>query len=184
MSRIGQQPITIPEEVSVSNEGGKILVKGPKGQLEHELFPQLDIEIKKEEVVIKRKNDNARALHGLLRSIIANAVEGVSKGFEKQLELVGTGYRVKKEGSKIIMNLGFSHPVIVESSEGIDLQVEGNKEIIIRGIDKQKVGQVAADIRSKRKPEVYKGKGIRYKGEVIKLKPGKAAKIGASEGGA
>lgn len=184
MSRIGRQPITIPEGVTLNVEGNVVVIKGPKGELKQPTFPELDIKIKDQQVhIIKKDNNNkSRALHGLARSLIANAVKGVIEAYEKRLELVGTGYRVKKEGEKLILSLGFSHPVIVESIEGISLDIEGEKEIIVRGIDKQRVGQVAANIRKKRKPEPYKGKGIRYKDEVIRRKPGKAAKIGAAQG--
>lgn len=183
MSRIGRQPVPIPEGVRVSVEGKTIFVKGPKGELIHQTFPKLDVRIEDKQVRITRKGNDSksRALHGLLRSLIANAVKGVSVGYEKHLELVGTGYRVKKEGEKLILTLGFSHPVTVEPIEGILLDTQGEKEIIVKGINKQRVGQVAASIRQLRKPEPYKGKGIRYKGEIVRRKPGKTAKIGTGQ---
>lgn len=183
MSRIGRQPIAIPEGVSASLEKEGIMVRGPKGELILPIFAELKVEIKNEEILVNRTKDDkqSRALHGLLRSLIANCIQGVSSGYEKRLELEGTGYRVKKEENKLVLTLGFSHPVVVEPPEGIELNVEGNKEIIIRGIDKQRVGQTAANIRSLKKPEPYKGKGIRYKGEIVRRKPGKAAKVGAAQ---
>lgn len=186
MSRIGRQPIAIPEGVTLTVEESGIVVKGPKGKLVPPTFPELEIKIEGREVRVtkKGKGDKAGALHGLARSLIANAVKGVVEGYEKRLELVGTGYRVKKEGDKLVLSLGFSHSVIVEPIEGVSLDIEGNKEIIVGGLDKQRVGQVAANIRKLRKPEPYKGKGIRYKGEVVRRKPGKAAKVGAAQGGA
>lgn len=186
MSRIGKQPIQIPEAVNITLKDEEIVISGPQGEIKETLFPQLHIEIKDKQISITRikEDDKTRALHGLLRSLIANAVKGVKEGFEKRLELVGTGYRVKKEDDKLVLSLGFSHPVVVDTLEGVTLKVEGQKEIIISGIDKQLVGQVAANIRSFRKPEPYKGKGIRYKGELVRRKPGKAAKVGASQGGA
>ncbi len=185
MSRIGKQPITIPGEVEVKMEGDLIIIRGPKGELKQSLFPELSVEMKDQEIIISRNKDSdqAKALHGLFRSLVANAVEGVLKGFEKRLELVGTGYRVKTEGDKLILSLGFSHPIIVQPKEDVTLEIEGQKEIIIKGIDKQRVGQVAAEIRGLRKPEPYKGKGVRYKGEVVRRKPGKAAKIGGEQAG-
>jgi large subunit ribosomal protein L6 len=184
MSRIGRQPITIPEEVQLNLEGNRVFVKGPKGELREPTFPELDIKIKDQKVHITRKadDDKSRALHGLLRSLIANAIKGVMEGYKKHLELVGTGYRVKKEGENLVLTLGFSHPVIVKSIEGVSLEAKGQKEIIVAGIDKQRVGQVAANIRKLKKPEPYKGKGIRYKDEVVRIKPGKAAKVGAAQG--
>ncbi len=184
MSRIGKQPVNIPEGVSVRTEDNKLVVSGPKGELRLPNFDELNIEIDQQTIRIKKKKetDKANALHGLLRALLANAVEGVSQGFEKRLELVGTGYRVKSEGDTLILSVGYSHPVKVEPIEGITLETEGEKEIIVNGIDKQQVGQVAANIRNFRKPEPYKGKGVRYKGEMVRRKPGKAAKVGSSGG--
>lgn len=182
MSRIGKQPIQIPEEITVSVTDDQVVIKGPKGELKHKLFPELKVEIEGHKVLIsqKKESDKTKALHGLLRSLVANAVEGLSKGYEKRLELVGTGYRVKKEGEKLTLSLGFSHPVVIEPLEDTSLEIEGEKKIIIKGIDKQKVGQMAASIRALRKPEPYKGKGIRYEDEIVRRKPGKAAKIGTA----
>lgn len=179
MSRIGRQPIAIPEGVTVQEKKGQIVVQGPEGGLEVSIPSSLDVKVADKQIIVQRKSDKDRAIHGLQRSLIANAVQGVAKGFEKRLELVGTGYRVKQDGDNLTLTLGFSHPVKVEKIEGIILETEGEKEIIIKGIDKQKVGQIAANIRSLRKPEPYKGKGIRYKGEIVRRKPGKAAKVGA-----
>lgn len=185
MSRIGKKPIDIPDKVTVKTEGDKIIIKGPKGEMIQKTFADFNIDINDRQIKIlaRKDEDKITAMHGLLRSLIANAVTGVSEGFEIRLELVGTGYRVKKEGKKLSLSLGFSHPVYIEPIEGINLEIEGQKEIIVSGIDKQKVGQVAANIRSLRKPEPYKGKGIRYKDEIVRRKPGKAAKLGASQGG-
>lgn len=184
MSRIGKSSIILPAGVKVSELGKEIAIHGPKGELRLPLFPTLTLEITETEVKITRKNDEdkTKALHGLLRSLVANAVVGVTSGFEKRLELVGTGYRAKKEGAKLVLSLGFSHPVIIEPVAGINFELEGDKDIIISGIDKQLVGQVSANIRAFRKPEPYKGKGIRYKGEIVRRKPGKAAKVGSAGG--
>lgn len=184
MSRIGAQPIPIPAGCSLAIGADTVTVKGPKGEIELRYPPQLEVKEEAQEVVVRRKDESARALHGLWRSLIANALQGVSVGFEKRLELVGTGYRVKKEGDKLIMSLGFSHPIVVEPEPGISFAVENEKEVIVRGIDKQRVGQVAASIRSRRPPEPYKGKGFHYQGEVVRRKPGKAAKVGAPQGAA
>ena len=181
MSRIGRQPIAIPEGVTVSQAEGKIVVKGPKGELSFALFPELKVNLEGSEIRLQRRVDKASALHGLMRALLMNAVIGVTQGFEKHLELVGTVYRAKKEGEKLSLSLGFSHPVIVTPEIGISLDVEEQKEIIVKGIDKYQVGQMAANIRKLRKPEPYKGKGIRYKDEIVKLKPGKAAKVGAAQ---
>jgi len=184
MSRIGKQPITIPEKVEVKIQNDKVLVKGPLGELEQEIDKEIEVKLKKGMMIVSRKSETkkAKSMHGLTRSLLANMVKGVTEGFTKVLELHGTGYRVKKEGEKIILQVGFSHPVVVEPPKGIEFQVKGEKEITVSGIDKQQVGNLAAQIRSIRKPDVYKGKGIRYQGEVIRKKPGKAAKVGA-EGG-
>jgi large subunit ribosomal protein L6 len=184
MSRIGKQPVPIPKDVVVSFEEKNLVIKGPKGEIRQRLFPELTVELINSEIQVRTTNDEeeSKALHGLLRSLIANAVIGVLEGFEKRLELVGTGYRVKKDGEKLVLSLGYSHPVKVHPLEGVDLDIKGQKEIIVKGVDKQLVGQVAADIRSLRKPEPYKGKGVRYKGEEIRLKPGKAAKVGVTGG--
>lgn len=183
MSRIGKQPVKLPDGVSIEITDDHLLVRGPKGELKTSTFSGFSFEIKDDSLIIKKtKSSEANnAVYGLLRSLVANAVEGVSKGFEKHLELVGTGYRAKKEGDKLHLTLGFSHPVYIEPIAGISLEVEGDKEIIVKGIDKQLVGQAAANIRSLRKPEPYKGKGIRYQGEIVRRKAGKATKVGAGE---
>jgi large subunit ribosomal protein L6 len=182
VSRIGQQPVLIPEGVTVQKEGNQLVVKGPKGSLEWTFRPEIQVEVKGDQIIVSRKkNDNfSRALHGLTRSLIANLIVGVTEGFEKKLKLVGTGYRVKMEGEKLVLSLGFSHPVIIEPIEGVKLEIEGNDMIVISGIDKALVGQVAAKIRKIRPPEPYKGKGIRYKDEEVRKKAGKAGKVGAA----
>lgn len=179
MSRIGKQPVIIPAGVTVEIAGQKITVKGPKGELKKELHPNIKFEVVDNKIIVKRPDDTKenRALHGLIRSLIANMVEGVSKGFEKRLEIVGVGYRAKAEKNKITLTLGFSHPIEYKAPEDIEFKMdEENKNlIIVKGLDKQTVGEVAAKIRSYRKPEPYKGKGIRYSGEHIQRKAGKAA---------
>lgn len=181
MSRIGNQPINIPSGVTVKLDGSTVTVTGPKGTLTQTMPREIKI-TEKDNVIEFTRNSEVpaiKALHGLTRSLVNNMVEGVVKGFEKHLELVGTGYRVAAEGSAIVLSLGLSHPVKIEPESGISFKVEGNNHIIINGIDKRLVGQVAANIRATRKPDAYKGKGIRYQGEVVKLKPGKSAKAGA-----
>ncbi len=181
MSKIGKQPIKIPEEVEVKIEGQKISVKGPKGEISFELPKEVSVKMEEGKILkVERRSDKRkiRALHGLWRSLLNNAVQGVVKPWEKKLEVVGTGYNVKLEGDKLVFKVGFSHPVIFKKPEGIDFQVEKGKVITVKGIDKQKVGEVAYKIKSIKKPDAYKGKGIRYFGEHIKLKPGKKAKVG------
>ena len=179
MSRIGSKPIKIQDGVTVTVGSGTVVVKGKKGELTYD-FPSRSIEVTIVDDLVKVKvKDNSRqtrALHGLVRSLLSNMIKGVVEGYEKRLELVGTGYRVKKEGNKLVLSLGFSHPVEVSAPEGISFEVEDNDKIIVSGIDNQKVGQVAAEIRAKRKPEPYKGKGVRYAGEIVRRKAGKAAK--------
>lgn len=177
MSRIGRKPINIPAGVDVKFENGVITVKGSKGTLTQKVHPDMGIEIKDGVITVTRPNDEKenRALHGLTRSLINNMVEGVVNGFKKELEVNGVGYRVQKQGSNLVMNLGFSHQVIVPEVEGIKLEAQGNK-ITVLGPDKQKVGQIAAEIREKRPPEPYKGKGIKYVDEVIRRKEGKTGK--------
>jgi len=174
MSRIGKQPVNIPDGVEVENDGFEIKVKGPKGELIQEIPSEIKIEIKDKEVIVtpKRKTKNSPALWGLLRTLIFNMIEGVVNGYEKKLEIEGVGYRATLEGDKIVLNIGFSHSVDIQAPEGIEFKVEKNL-ITVSGIDKQLVGQVAADIRAKKKPEPYKGKGIHYLGEVIRRKAGK-----------
>lgn len=183
MSRVGSQPIEIPENVTVNLGNGKVIIEGPLGKLEQEIRPEIKIEIKEGKVFASRKKEDkmAKSLHGLTRSLIANMIEGVTKGFSKTLELHGTGYRAKLEDKRLILQVGFSHPVVMEPPEGIEFKLKGNREITVLGIKKQLVGDTAAQIRAVRKPEPYKGKGIRYKGEVIRKKPGKAAKVGVGE---
>lgn len=177
MSRIGLKPISIPQGVTVAPTATVVDVKGPKGQLSIEVLSGIVVEVVDQEVKITRKNDEkqTKAFHGLVRSLIENAIIGVSEGYKKTLKLVGTGYRVKAQGAGVSLSVGFSHPVDVVPSEGVKLTVEGNDTIHIEGIDKQSVGQVAADIRKVRPPEPYKGKGIRYEDEVVRRKQGKAA---------
>lgn len=177
MSRIGRKPINIPAGIEVSLIDGVVTVKGPKGTLTQKIHRNMKIEIGDGVITVVRPNDlkQNRALHGLTRSLIHNMVEGVSNGFKKELEVNGVGYRVQKQGSNLVMNLGYSHQVIVPEIEGIKIETQGNK-ITVLGIDKQKVGQFAAEIREKRPPEPYKGKGIKYVDEVIRRKEGKTGK--------
>lgn len=180
MSKIGQQIITIPSDVTISIENNVATVKGPKGELKVNLSKDLDVLIDNNTVSIKLKKDNkvTRSLWGTTRMLIANNVKGVTEGWKKQLELVGTGYRSEVQGTKLVLTVGYSHPIIVEAPEGITFKVE--KSVInVDGIDKQVVGQVSAVIRSSRPPEPYKGKGVKYVGEVIRRKAGKAAKAAA-----
>lgn len=181
MSRIGKKPIALPKGVTVKvAENNEVVVKGPKGELKDTFTPTLQIEVGKEEVVIRRESDDriTRSLHGLTRSLLANMVEGVSEGYVKRLEIQGVGYRAEKQGNDLLLRLGFSHPVTVTPRSGITLEVEGNTNVIVSGIDKQAVGQTAAEIRALRKVEPYRGKGIRYAGEQVRRKAGKA-KAGA-----
>ena len=178
MSRIGRMPVAIPAGVTVTiAEGNKVTVKGPKGTLERELPVELTIEEKDGHVIVSRPNDLKRmkSLHGLTRTLINNMIHGVTEGYEKVLEVNGVGYRAAKQGKKLTLNLGYSHPVEMEDPEGIETKVDGNK-IIVSGISKEKVGQFAAEIRDKRRPEPYKGKGIKYDTEVIRRKVGKTGK--------
>ena len=178
MSRIGKQPIDIPAGVEVKIDGTTVSVKGAKGELSRTLPSIMIIKQEGDQVIVERPDDSreARSYHGLTRTLISNMVEGVSKGFSKKLELVGVGYRAALKGSDLEMQLGFSHPVSVKAPEGITFEVPSQTEIIVSGISKELVGQVAANIRSWRKPEPYKGKGIRYEGERVRRKLGKAAK--------
>ena len=178
MSRIGRMPVAIPAGVTVTiAEGNKVTVKGPKGTLERELPVELTIEEKDGHVIVSRPNDLKRmkSLHGLTRTLINNMIHGVTEGYEKVLEVNGVGYRAAKQGKKLVLNLGYSHPVEMEDPEGLESKVDGNK-IIVSGISKEKVGQYAAEIRDKRRPEPYKGKGIKYVDEVIRRKVGKTGK--------
>jgi large subunit ribosomal protein L6 len=177
MSRIGRKPVPVPDAVSVEIGEGDIAVKGPKGELRQVLSPEMKIEQEDGNVTVSRPTNRGehRALHGLTRSLIANMVEGVTDGFEKRLEIQGVGYRAALKGKKLELALGYSHPVAIDAPEGIDFEVPQPTEIVIKGIDKQLVGQVAADIRKRRPPEPYKGKGIRYKDEQVLRKVGKRA---------
>ena len=178
MSRIGRMPVAIPAGVTVEiAEGNVVTVKGPKGTLVRELPHEMDIKIEDGHVIVSRPNDLKRmkSLHGLTRTLIHNMTIGVSKGYTKTLEVNGVGYRAAKAGKKLTLNLGYSHPVEMEDPEGIETKVDGNK-IIVSGISKEKVGQYAAEIRDKRRPEPYKGKGIKYADEVIRRKVGKTGK--------
>ena len=178
MSRIGKMPVTVPAGVEVTIDGATVTVKGAKGELTR-TFPEI-ITIKQEgdELIVERPDDSreAKSYHGLVRSLVANMVEGVSNGFTKKLQLVGVGYRAALKGKDLEMQLGFSHPVLVEAPENITFEVPSQTEIIVNGISKEQVGQVAANIRKWRKPEPYKGKGIRYEGEHVRRKVGKAGK--------
>jgi len=177
MSRIGRKPIPVPEAVTVEVAPGQVAVKGPKGELTQSLSADMKIEQENGSVTVARPTDRGehRALHGLTRSLIANMVEGVTEGFEKRLEIQGVGYRAQLKGKNLELALGYSHPVAIEAPEGIEFEVPQQTEIIVRGIDKQLVGQVAADIRKRRPPEPYKGKGIRYRDEHVMRKVGKRA---------
>jgi large subunit ribosomal protein L6 len=177
MSRIGRKPISVPESVTVELAPGRVSVKGPKGELQQSLVAEMKVEQENGTVTVSRPTDRGehRALHGLTRSLIANMVEGVTEGFEKRLEIQGVGYRAQLKGKSLELALGYSHPVSIQPPEGIEFEVPQQTEIIVRGIDKQLVGQVAADIRKRRPPEPYKGKGIRYRDEHVARKVGKRA---------
>ena len=179
MSRIGRMPIAVPAGVTVEiAENNKVTVKGPKGTLERVLPAEMDIKMEGSEIVVSRPNDlkKMKSLHGLTRTLIHNMVIGVTEGYEKKLEINGVGYRAAKSGKKLTLTLGYSHPVEMEDPEGIESIVEGTNKIIVKGIDKEKVGQFAAEIRTKRPPEPYKGKGIKYSDEYIRRKVGKTGK--------
>jgi large subunit ribosomal protein L6 len=178
MSRIGKLPIPLPAGVTVEINGQDVAVKGPKGELKLTVSKPITVSQEDGSVIVSRPDDEAvsKSLHGLTRSLIANNVHGVSEGFTKALEIVGTGYRAALKGATVELSLGFSHPVLVTPPEGITLVVEGNTKIIVSGIDKQAVGEMAANIRKLRKPEPYKGKGVRYEGERVRRKAGKAGK--------
>ena len=178
MSRIGNKPITVPEGVEVKIDGKHITVKGPKGTLEREIHKNISVTVENNEVKVTRPNDEAlnRSLHGLTRTLINNMIHGVVNEYKRELEVNGVGYRAQKKGKEITFNLGFSHPVVMTDPEGIETEMDGQNIIIVKGIDKEKVGQYAAEIREKRKPEPYKGKGIKYADEVIRRKVGKTGK--------
>lgn len=178
MSRIGKMPIAIPSGVDVKIDGANVTVKGPKGTLTDTFDPEIKVEVQGSEVIVSRSNDEKRnrALHGLTRALLNNMVTGVSEGFEKVLEVNGVGYRAQKQGKKLVLSLGYSHPVEMEENGDITIDVPSPNQIIIKGIDKQKVGQFAAEVREKRPPEPYKGKGIKYADEHIRRKEGKTGK--------
>ena len=178
MSRIGKSPITVPAGVDVKIDGTTVTVKGPKGTLTKEFKPSMIIKMEGTEITVARPDDakENRALHGLTRTLIANMIEGVTNGYKKELDVNGVGFRVQKQGKDLVMNLGFSHQVIVSDTEDVTIESPAPNKIIVSGIDKQKVGQFAAEIRNKRRPEPYKGKGIKYVDEVIRRKEGKAGK--------
>lgn len=179
MSRIGKMPIAVPAGVTVDiAENNKVTVKGPKGTLERVLAPEMTIEKDGDTIVVKRPNDLKRmkSLHGLTRTLLNNMIIGVTDGYQKVLEINGVGYRAAKQGSKLVLSLGYSHPVEMEDPEGLEVVVEDQNKVIVKGIDKEKVGQYAAEIREKRAPEPYKGKGIKYADEVIRRKVGKTGK--------
>jgi len=178
MSRIGKAPIDIPSGVTVGIKGNNVDVSGPKGELSRSLCPDMKIALDNNVLVVTRPSDNRRhrSLHGLTRTLIANMITGVSQGFEKNLEIVGVGYRAEKAGEKLVLRVGYSHLVELTPPKGVSIEIEGNNKIKVKGIDKEAVGQMAAGIRAVRPPDSYKGKGIRYAGEVVRLKPGKAGK--------
>lgn len=178
MSRIGKKPITVPAGVDVTIDGATVTVKGPKGTLTNTFNADMIIKLEGTEIIVERPSENKmhKSLHGLTRTLIGNMVEGVTNGYKKTLEIEGIGYRAAKQGKELVMNLGYSHQVIVPEIDGITIEVPNNTTIVVNGIDKQVVGQVAAEIREKRPPEPYKGKGIRYQGERIIRKEGKAGK--------
>ncbi len=178
MSRIGKRPIPIPQKVSVTLEGQHVVVKGPKGELSRVLPSGVVVE-RVEETLVLRKEDESRSSeqrHGLCRTLVANMVEGVSQGFQRRLEIQGVGYRAQIQGRNLVLNVGYSNPVQIEPPEGVQVAVEGNTNVVVSGIDKEIVGNTAAKIRAVRPPEVYKGKGIRYLGEVVRRKAGKSGK--------
>lgn len=179
MSRIGRKPITVPSGVEVKvDDNNLVTVKGPKGSLEQQISQDLTIELNEGELAVTRPSDNKkhRSLHGLSRTLINNMIIGVTEGYSKKLEIVGVGYRAQKQGQKLVLSLGFSHPVEMEDPAGLEVEVPNQTEILVKGINKQLVGNYAAKIRAWREPEPYKGKGIRYSGEVVRRKEGKTGK--------
>ena len=178
MSRIGNKPITVPTGVEVKLDGQKITVKGPKGTLEREIHKNISVSVEDNIIKVTRPNDEAinRSLHGLTRTLICNMINGVEKEYTRELQINGVGYRAQKQGNNLNLTLGYSHPVIFEAPEGISFDVPNPNTIIVRGIDKELVGQTAAEVRTKRPPEVYRGKGIKYADEVIRRKVGKTGK--------
>jgi large subunit ribosomal protein L6 len=178
MSRVGKKPIELPEGVTITNNNNELTVKGPKGELIRQFNNDLTIEVDGSTVTVSRPSDSKehRTIHGTTRALLSNMIEGVSKGFERNLELVGVGYRAQKQGTKLVLNVGYSHPVEFEPENGIEIEVPVNTKINIKGIDKERVGAIAANIRQVRPPEPYKGKGIRYEGEHVRRKEGKTGK--------
>ncbi|MEH7334759.1 50S ribosomal protein L6 [Neobacillus drentensis] len=178
MSRVGKKPIEIPAGVTVTLNNNTVTVKGPKGELTRTFNPEITITVEENIITVARPSDvkEIRALHGTTRAVIANMVEGVSKGFERGLELIGVGYRAQKQGTKLVLNVGYSHPVEMEPEKGLEIEVPTNTKIIVKGTDKERVGALAANIRGVRPPEPYKGKGIRYEGEFVRRKEGKTGK--------
>lgn len=178
MSRIGLKPIEIPNGVTVTINDNAVTVKGPKGELSRTIHEEMSVEMKENEVIVSRPSDakEHRSLHGTTRSLIANMILGVTDGFERRLELIGVGYRANKAGQKLVLNVGYSHPVEFEPEKDIEIDVPENTKIIIKGIDKERVGELAANIRAVRPPEPYKGKGIKYEGEYVRRKEGKTGK--------
>jgi len=176
MSRIGKLPVAIPDGVQVKlAEGNNLTVKGPKGELSRALYPDMVIEIENNQIVVKTPSEEKKyaALWGLTRTLVNNMVEGVTNGFERKLELVGVGYRAALQGTKLVLQLGYSHPIEIEPGENMEIEVPAQNRIVVKGIDKEKVGNLAANIRALREPEPYKGKGVRYEGEKVKIKAGK-----------
>ncbi|MDP4104616.1 MAG: 50S ribosomal protein L6 [Bacillota bacterium] len=178
MSRVGKKPIEIPAGVTVTLNGNVVTVKGPKGELTRTFNPDIEIKVEENIINVSRPSESKehRALHGTTRALLSNMVEGVSKGFEKALELIGVGYRAQKQGNKLVLNVGYSHPVEITPEAGIEIEVPANTKIIVKGTSKERVGALAANIRDVRRPEPYKGKGIRYEGEFVRRKEGKTGK--------
>lgn len=178
MSRIGKKPIEIPTGVTITMDKNTVTVKGPKGELTRSFDPDMIFNIEENILTISRPSDSKahRTMHGTTRALIANMVEGVSKGFERGLELIGVGYRAQKQGNKLVLNVGYSHPVEIEPEAGVEVEVPSNTKVIVKGINKERVGALAANIRDVRPPEPYKGKGIRYEGEYVRRKEGKTGK--------
>jgi large subunit ribosomal protein L6 len=177
MSRIGRQPIPVPAGVNIAIDPGRVMVNGPLGELTQQVPVRMTIERRDDELVVTRPTDRGedRALHGLTRSLIANMVEGVTKGFEKRLEIQGVGYRAALRGTSLELNVGYSHPIVIDAPQGITFEVPAPTQVSVKGVDKQQVGEIAAEIRKVRPPEPYKGKGIRYEGEYVRRKVGKRA---------
>lgn len=182
MSRVGNAPIVIPSGVTVEKISHTVNIVGPKGNLSLDIYPDVSLDIEQNKIIVKRKNEQkkAKSLHGLTRNLLANMITGVTNGWSKDLELIGIGFRAQLSGKKLILNVGYSHPVEIEAPEGINFEVVDNTKIKVTGIDKQLVGQLAANLKKVREPDVYKGKGIRYVGEYIRKKVGKSAKVGVA----